>query len=1039
MKQVFYLGILLTSSILSATPVLEFNFDKLDSNKKNFLSTNNKYKINASCISNNGFNQNGAKISNQRHYGFNLKEASLWNSFTVELKFRLDNQVDKKVGNALFCYAKNNWNRSQFVLGITPQGQLLANFNQSEPKKSLTVKSKKISFEIGKFYTVRIASQAGKQLKIFLDGELVAIKEKDSWGFNSLKTNKTPPGYPLFTLGSDLAKLPKVYRPLNGVIDDVKIWNTFKEPDILNLTSQNNNDSTLLVTKDKVVITSKATVLDRPGKLPGTFVKPEQKYLDAAAHAELQLTDNNLIVKVIAPIAIGTTLDKSAKNTWNGDAIEFFFLPDTKKKQYFHYTANVGGFSAAKNFSSQNVSNPKFKSNSKISATSSEKSWIATFVIPRKEISIAGNINGKISKINFTRTGKTGGGQSTWAPTGKFFHSPSKFRQIVFGSYQVALLNKLSHSRNELKQINGKKELKSAISKELDFIEKQIKEKSDGKNFAAISNAIDKMAIRFTQLKFSGAPCLIWKPTTIWGNETQVTQIAQQLDKITIELPQNSYTYTGFVFSNLSDTPFLGQIKCFTSKRAKEKKIINYFNNSIAGDISPIYKNVKFFEVLPILTNEVLLDPLLPLHMNTILRANNKESKQILMRISSNNMPVGNHNFVMCLKPAYKVFAPIEIPIEIKIKNVDLKDIKLDSFHYTHVNTNFITNKGTNEELIKVLAQKELNVIYFGAIVGSSKLDIYPKANNDGTIISYSDYNLIDQVIQSKIKHGIEKERIKLIFFLELPSYGMRKAGNNLKFNTPEWKKAFKSFLNHFANHLENKHQITRDRIILYTVDEPDGDINNKSSKMYKAYLAGKIIKEIDPKFPTMVNPIPYYLRGQDTTALKKLAETHDILELYRPGIKQRHLDAIKNRYKEIWTYGIYQKVDKPTTYRREYWQSLYNNFSSMISYWHLDSHAGGDGFNSNDGASSSRIDYGSMYMDMDMGTYLTSKREEAHALGFEDFKLAEYCKQILKKRPNKTLQKELDLIIKDGSTSDMEGMEQCRIKLLQLAEKLQK
>ena len=88
MKQVFYLGILLTSSILSATPVLEFNFDILDSNKKNFLSTNNKYKINASCISNNGFNKNGAKISNQRHYGFNLKEASLWNSFTVELKFR---------------------------------------------------------------------------------------------------------------------------------------------------------------------------------------------------------------------------------------------------------------------------------------------------------------------------------------------------------------------------------------------------------------------------------------------------------------------------------------------------------------------------------------------------------------------------------------------------------------------------------------------------------------------------------------------------------------------------------------------------------------------------------------------------------------------------------------------------------------------------------------------------------------------------------------------------------------------------------------
>jgi hypothetical protein len=75
----------------------------------------------------------------------------------------------------------------------------------------------------------------------------------------------------------------------------------------------------------------------------------------------------------------------------------------------------------------------------------------------------------------------------------------------------------------------------------------------------------------------------------------------------------------------------------------------------------------------------------------------------------------------------------------------------------------------------------------------------------------------------------------------------------------------------------------------------------------------------------------------------------------------------------------------------------------------------------------------------MDMGTILTSKREEAHLLGREDYKLAEYCRQLLKKSPDAALEKELDNIIDAGAAShDMTAMEQCRLKLLAFAEKLQ-
>ena len=75
----------------------------------------------------------------------------------------------------------------------------------------------------------------------------------------------------------------------------------------------------------------------------------------------------------------------------------------------------------------------------------------------------------------------------------------------------------------------------------------------------------------------------------------------------------------------------------------------------------------------------------------------------------------------------------------------------------------------------------------------------------------------------------------------------------------------------------------------------------------------------------------------------------------------------------------------------------------------------------------------------MEMGTYLSSRREAANMLGKEDYKLAEYCRQMLKKKPSAALKKELDAIISAGAAGDMQSMEENRLKLLKLAERLSK
>ena len=977
------------------------------------------------------------ELTDQKDLHVRIPEAAEWKSFTFEMKFKLNAGVDRMKGNALFCYGKHSWNRCQFLLRITPEKQLEAGFHQTTPNRegAFTVTSGVLDLEPGKWYTVRAASQDEGALKIWLNGELVAVKEKGSWGFNRLIPERIPQGYPLLAFGRDLAELPHIYRPLNGSAEIIRVWNSFREPDLIDETAS--GADVPLVAEGRIARTGPFTVLDHPGELAGTWDRPEQKFVDAAAHAELALTEKDLIVRVIAPVAPGTELDLNPEATWGGDLIEFFFRPDPAGEEYFQYAANVSGYGASLAYAAPGTKKADFKTGSVIRSEAFPDRWEAEFTIPRSEIGLAGDIDGKIATVNFTRTGKSGGGQSTWSPVGRDFHTLSKFRPVIFGSYEAALRRKLAASRAEFNTIRGDEDTRKAIEGELAELEKSIGAQPVGSDrFIRISAAIDRMSVRYTQLRFSGMSTLLWSPDFPWGNDLSVSPLSRPLEKISLTLPRNSFTYVGFAFTNLSGKPFLGQMKCFPRKRFEGKRVYNDFNNHFRGDLNPVYRNVRFFESLPLEVNGgIIYDPLLPLPMNTLLRAEPGETKLIWMRFGTDDFPPGRENFMLVLKPSYPGFTPAEIPVELDVKDIDLGAVKLDSFHYTFINSTFLGGYPPSD-LVRFLAERDINVIYSGGIFGTGNVDVYPQADEEGNILSYASYEMWDKLIETKVKYGVEKDRIKLLCWLELPGYGMVKRGNKLKFNTPAWKKAMKSFLAHFTGYMEEKHGITKDRIIFYTMDEPGGDFADKNSGIYKAWLSGSIIKEMDREYRTMVNPSPYYLEGRDLSALKKLAEVYDIIELYRPFLQERHIRAAKELPWEVWTYGIYYKTTRPMIFRQEYWQSFRDGFSSMIAYWHLESHSGGDGFNSQDGVRR-QVDYGSTYMDMDLGTVVTSRREEAHLLGREDFKLAEYCRRALEKAPDPALEKELNDIVRQGASSDMTGMEQCRLKLLDLAERL--
>ena len=1047
-NQIIALAFLLAGTV-SAAPSFYWDFENwTGKNNSITASSNKKYRMSGEATQA-GYRGKGLRIE-KKHAQAWLSDVGDWSAFTIEMKFRLDKGIDPKIGNALFCYAKNSWKRGQFLLWINSRKQVEARFTQVAGKEEFVVRSQPLNWENGRFYTVRVASQDNGALKIFLDGKLIAVQEKGAWGFNRLQA-KSPAGYPLFTPGRDLADISKDFRPLNGVVDDIKVWNRFNEEpeklaDVQDAKVAVDDNTPLFVTGSQFAATGKFLVLDRPGKALGSWIRPEQKFLNAAAHAKMKLTESDLIVQIVAPIAEGTQVDRKKTRTWSGDVVEFFLRPSEETREYFQYAANASGWTTALHFSSGNSVNPDFKSKYKAQVKYFSDRWEAVFTIPRSEVKLNGNLKGHVVTANFTRTGKSGGGQSTWAPVGNNFHSISRFRPVIFQSVQTALLNKWKKSCAEFNKIQGNAQLRKSIEAELTRLESAIKKNGESvKKYPELSLAIDRMDLRYNQLHFSGITNMIWQSSLPWGNDIRISPMSRRMDKISLVLPQNSYTYTSFIFSNLTDRPFMGQLKCFPPDRLQKKQVYQSFNRKFLTVIndrkeyidSALHANVKLFEALPLQNVETLYDPLSPLPMGTIIRAGANESRQLWMKFSSYGMKPGKQRFYLILKPSYEGFQPQEIEVEVDVRPVDLGKIALDSTHYSDV-----YRQGAHPNLVKFLVDNDTNIIFSGGALGQTTMDIYPKVDKNGSIIQHSDYALIDKFIDRTIAAGMKRERIKLWLVLELGTYGLNYRGKGqLKFNSPQWNKAFKNFLYHFTGHLEKKYGITKDRIFFYTIDEPDGDITKPGTKMYKAYLYGKIIKDAGKEFRTMVNPHPDVWQKKDYKAIEKLSEVYDIFEFYRPALQKDQLAVLKkmkNWNKTVWTYGIYGKTVSPDVYRREYWQSLRDGFSSVVCYWHFDNHAGSDGLNSEDGESH-RTDYGSVYLDMDMGTILSSKREEAHLLGREDYKLAEYCRQLLKKSPDASLQNEFDNIIAAGAAShDMEAMEQCRLKLLAFAEKLQ-
>lgn len=124
---------------------------------------------------------------------------------------------------------------------------------------------------------------------------------------------------------------------------------------------------------------------------------------------------------------------QSEDSLWK-ECVEFFFRPDLESPVYYQFAAGANGKFEAMRFSATGNQDKAFQSKAVCNVSRAGNGYSVEMQIPGSEIGLDKFEPGMAASANFTRTGASCGGLSTWAPVGSSFHNSERFGKLIFGS-----------------------------------------------------------------------------------------------------------------------------------------------------------------------------------------------------------------------------------------------------------------------------------------------------------------------------------------------------------------------------------------------------------------------------------------------------------------------------------------------------------------------------------------------------------------------------------------------------------------------------
>ncbi|NMA41947.1 MAG: hypothetical protein GX946_01045 [Oligosphaeraceae bacterium] len=983
--------------------------------------------------------------------------------YTIEMRFRLDKQFVRGKSRGLFNYDFWSWNRRTFRFRIDPEGRVECRFNvsrETENPLKFTMVSPAQEWETGIWYTIRVAGKKGEVIKVYLNGKAIAARE-NAPGLDEINDGKTYEQNYFVRLGWDTTVPTMPHGELFGAIQYLKIWNVFLAPSLTDISvtqapsERGENESAnvssqsrtrhLVIGEDQELTSARFYVPDLAGHAVGHIVSADKKFVDNAATGSITSVGENFVVKCYCPIPEGMTASRDGQGVWDGDFLEFFIRPRSNDSVYYQYCAGTNGASRTYRYPSRGSSDPNFKSQAKFSVDLSDPSrFIITIVIPKKEVECDRLEPGDVITGNFIRGGATSGGTTYWSPMTSDFHAVDLYGTMIYGSAKAYFLKganqlaaKAEHSKGNSKRRKEFEQAFAAFRTDCDRF---------GDNplyFENLTQALNNLRDQLLSYTLSGKSALLWQNDT-WSNEMSPSMLSRPLTAIKLRAAQNSKVLYGMTFSNLSGRPFLGLAKCFQKWPLQSANKCFY-----TEPWNDFLDHIQILEGIMLQSSggNPLYDPMIELPQKNILRAAPHDNIPLWLSISTKGLNAGKYTCILIIKPSYPDFELIQVPVELEVLPIDLSAVETDSYHYSFFTELPINNPTYRniEHFYRYLVERDTNVMFAGHL-----REVYPPQNPDGTLHPI-DFTVLDRKIDTYLKAGMSPDRLKLMFNLHTFIFiWIDKDGKDhsptLKFGTPEFEKGFKEFMRQFYAHLQQKYKLPPERVIIYTGDEPEGDINDPKSRLYRVNYLARLVKTAVPNASCATNPYPRQgVNAQFIEAINQLCKYHNIL-IFVTGAKKKELVEVMTAKKGItlWTYGVFANSVAPEIYRQMYTQSFREGFGSANAFWSIDSYSG-DGFDQSDfggnwegGYSKSRTDYGATYCDMNLGTIATGRRAEANFQGLLDYKAMLLCRQMAQESKNPTENlKQLDEITTRAMRGSCLQMDQCHQELLDLIMKM--
>ena len=444
-----------------------------------------------------------------------------------------------------------------------------------------------------------------------------------------------------------------------------------------------------------------------------------------------------------------------------------------------------------------------------------------------------------------------------------------------------------------------------------------------------------------------------------WGGDsaTMPPLDEREIEKVSLFGPRGGRAVAHFRVSNLTDRPALYS---FTMG--------DYAKSEFA-------RRIRFREVgnVELKGGPTVSDPIFNLPNGSVLRIPAKTTAMVWVDVDTGGLKPGLHNAALTLVPGYSGFEEKSLALELTVGMVDVRVVDMPCWNYAL----------REARDFRALRDYRFNV---SAMMTPT---FAPKRKLDGR----RDWRNFDDVVESMLGNGTRTNEVRILVYTLFPKWGNPRG-------KPEIEREFVDNMRAGVAYAKARWGIGLDRIWLSTVDEPHGDPADPKSLASFAFYGAQLAKRIDPGLKAWTNP--WNGRDDESRFLPRYLEAFDTLVPYLPTVN-RDDPVASERYagsgKDVWSYTIYLKQNRPMQYRGISWKNFAYGFGGPATFYDLFDMAG-DGFSSYD--KGGKADYGAVYSDRRTGLVSPSLRLEAWYQGHIEQRLLKWCKARIDAMPDK-------------------------------------